>query len=95
MKYGIFAFILVFAIRAVPAAAFESFEPKAAESNQHDLQIELEPVPAPLQENFDRYVQDLAVTAQRDARHEEASRDEQLAKAQKLKVVNPIVLFRW
>jgi hypothetical protein len=59
------------------------------------LRIELETIPAPAQQNFDDYVQDLAAAAQRDERQEEQARKDQLAKAQKLKVLNPIVLFRW
>ena len=92
MKYRFLAIILVFVLWTIPASAFEL---KNTESNQRDLRIELETIPAPSQQNFDDYVQDLAASAQRDERQEEQARKDQLAKAQKPKVLNPIVLFRW
>ena len=92
MKYRFLAIILVFGLWTIPASAFEL---KNTESNQRDLSIELETIPAPAQQSFDNYVQDLAAEAQRDERQEEQARKDQLAKAQKPKVLNPIVLFRW
>jgi hypothetical protein len=92
MKYSFLAIMLVFVLWTIPAAAFEL---KNSEIKQRDLHIELETIPAPAQQSFDNYVQDLAAAAQRDEREEEQARKDRLAKAQKLKVLNPIVLFRW
>ena len=92
MKYRFLAILLVFVLWIIPASAFEL---KNTEKNQRDLSIELETIPAPAQQNFDSYVQDLAAAAQRDERQGEQARKDQLAKGQKLKVLNPIVLFRW
>jgi len=92
MKYGFFVFILVFVLRAVSTSAFEL---KKNERDERDLRIELETIPSPVQHDFDKYVQDLAAAAQRDARPEERARKDEAAKDHQIKVVNPIVLFRW
>ena len=89
MKYGIFVFILVFVFRAVSTSAFD------VKNNERDLRIEIETVPSPVQHDFDKYIQDLAAAAQRDARPEERARKEEEAKDHQIKVLNPIVLFRW
>ena len=92
MKYGFFVFILVFVLRAVSTSAFEL---KKNERDERDLRIELEAIPSPAQQDFDKYIQDLATAAQRDARPEERARKDEAAKDHQIKVVNPIVLFRW
>jgi len=92
MKYGFFVFILVFVLRAVSTSAFEL---KKNERDERDLRIDLETIPSPVQHDFDKYVQDLAAAAQRDARPEERARKDEAAKDHQIKVVNPIVLFRW
>ena len=73
---------------ALPAAAFE---PKNHEP-QGRLKIEIEPV-RPVQENFDKYVQELAAEARREAESPPQKKD-RLAELQ-AKAMNPTVLFRW
>ena len=92
MKYGFFIFALVFILRTIPVSAFEL---RNTEPDERRLRIELEPVPSPAQQDFDKYVQELAAAAQKDATPEERARKDDVAKARQLKVVNPIVLFRW
>jgi hypothetical protein len=92
MKYGFFVVILVFVLNAIPTFAFEL---KNDQREERNLRIELEVIPSPVQQDFDKYIQDLAASAQRDARAEEQVQKEQATKNQQLKVVNPIVLFRW
>ena len=92
MKYGFFVTILIIALNAIPTSAFEL---KNDEREERRLRIELEAIPSPVQQDFDKYIQDLAASAQRDARAEEQVQKEQATKNQQLKVVNPIVLFRW
>ena len=92
MKYGIFVFILVFVFRAVSTSAFDL---KNNERDERDLRIEIETIPSPVQHDFDQYIQDLAAAAQRDARPEERARKDDEAKDRQIKVLNPIVLFRW
>ena len=92
MKYGIFVFILVFVFRAVSTSAFDL---KNNERDERDLRIEIETIPSPVQHDFDKYIQDLAATAQRDARPEERVQKEEAAKDHQIKVLNPIVIFRW
>ena len=92
MKYGIFIFILVFVFRAVSTSAFDL---KNNQRDERDLRIEIETIPSPVQHDFDKYIQDLAAAAQRDARPEERARKEEEAKDHQIKVLNPIVLFRW
>jgi len=92
MKYGIFIFILVFVFRAVSTSAFDL---KNNERDERDLRIEIETIPSPVQHDFDKYIQDLAAAAQRDASPEERARKEEAAKDHQIKVLNPIVLFRW
>ena len=92
MKYGLFLVILVFVLRAIPTSAFEV---KNDEREARNLRIELEAIPSPVQQDFDKYIQDLAASAQRDTRAEEQARKDQAAKDYQMKVVNPLVLFRW
>lgn len=92
MKYGIFVFMLVFVLRAIPTSAFEL---KNNEREERNLRIELEAIPSPAQQDFDKYIQDLAAAAQRDTRAEEQARKDKAAKDHQMKVVNPLVLFRW
>jgi ribosome recycling factor len=92
MKYGFFVFALVLILKAIPASAFEVKNPEADERR---LRIELEPVPSQVRQDFDKYVQDLAAAAQRDATPEERARKDDAAKERQAKVVNPMVLFRW
>ena len=92
MKYGFFVIILVFVLNAIPTSAFEV---KNDQREEGKLRIELEAIPSPVQQDFDKYIQDLAASAQKDARAEEQAQKEQATKNQQLKVVNPIVLFRW
>jgi hypothetical protein len=92
MKYGIFIFILVFVFRAVSTSAFDL---KNNQRDERDLRIEIETIPSPVQHDFDKYIQDLAAAAQRDASPEERARKEEAAKDHQIKVLNPIVLFRW
>ena len=92
MKYGIFIFILVFVFRAVSTSAFDL---KNNQRDERDLRIEIETIPSPVQHDFDKYIQDLAAAAQRDASPEERARKEEAAKDNQIKVLNPIVLFRW
>ena len=93
MKYGFFVIILVFVLSAIPTSAFEVKD--SNEREERNLRIELEAIPAPAQQDFDKYIQDLAASAQRDARAEEQARKEQAAKEYQKKVLNPMVLFRW
>jgi len=92
MKYGSFIFALVLILKAIPVSAFELRNPERYERR---LRIELEPVPSQVQQDFDRYVQDLAAAAQKDATPEERARKDDAAKERQAKVVNPMVLFSW
>ena len=92
MKYGIFVFILVFVFRAVSTSPFDL---KNNERDERDLRIEIETISSPVQHDFDKYIQDLAAAAQRDAQPEERARKEEAAKDHQIKPLNPIVLFRW
>ena len=92
MKYGIFVFILVFVLRAVSTSGFEL---KNNQPDESDLRIEIEVIPSPVEHDFDKYIQELAAAAQRDARPEESARKEEAAKDHQIKALNPIVLFRW
>ena len=92
MRYGFFVFALVLILKAIPASAFEVKNP---ERDERRLRIELEPVPSQVRQDFDKYVQDLAAAAQKDATPEERARKDDAAKERQAKVVNPMVLFRW
>jgi len=92
MKFGFFVFILVFALRAIPAPAFELSKPQREERG---LNIELESSESPAQPDFDKYVRELAAAAQRDAKSRESQQQEDALKNQQAKTLNPIVIFRW
>ena len=92
MKYGIFVFVLIYIFKAVSSSAFDL---KDNERDLRELRIEIEVIPAPVEHDFDKYIQDLAAAAQRDARQEERARKEEAAKDRQIKALNPIVLFRW
>jgi hypothetical protein len=92
MKYGISTLALVFILTAVPTFAFES---RDSERTERRLRIELEAVPSPVQQNFDRYVDELAAAARRDALNGEQTRKQDEARNREAKALNPIVLFRW
>jgi hypothetical protein len=95
MKFGFFVIIFVFVLSAIPTSALELKDNEREERDERNLRIELEAIPAPVQQDFDKYIQDLAASAQRDARAEEEARKDQAAKDYQRKVLNPIVLFRW
>ena len=92
MKYGFFVVILVFVLNAIPTFAFDL---KNDEHEERNLRIEVEAIPSPVQQDFDKYIQDLAASAQRDTRAEEHARKDQAAKDYQRKLLNPMVLFRW
>jgi hypothetical protein len=92
MKYGIFAFALVFILTAVPVSAYELRDPGRDEPRLH---IELESVPSRVQQDFDRYVKELAAAARQDATPEGRARLEDAARERRLAVLNPIALLRW
>ena len=95
MKYGIFVFILVYVFSAVSTSAFDFKNNERDESDLRDLRIEIEVTPSPVEHDFDKYIQELAAAAQRDARPEESARKEEAAKNHPIKALNPMVLFRW
>jgi len=92
MKYGFFIFVLVLFLKAIPVSAFELRNP---EREERDLRIELAPVPSQVQQNFDRYVENLAEVARKDATPEERARKDDAAKERQPKALNPIALLRW
>lgn len=92
MKYGYFVFALVFVLKAAPVAAFELKTPAPDERKLH---IELSPVPSHVQQDFDRYVQDLAEAARKDATPEERARKDDAVKERQPKALNPVTLLRW
>jgi hypothetical protein len=92
MKYSYFVFALVFILKAAPVSAFELTNPAPEERRLH---IELSPVPSQMQQDFDRYVQDLAEVARKDATPEERARKDDAAKERQPKALNPIALLRW
>ena len=87
MKFRIFAFALAIMAQALPVAAFELKNPE----QEKRLRIELEPAPSQVQENFDKYVQELAAAARRDAVSPPEKPDR--IKELQAKALNPIL--RW
>jgi hypothetical protein len=87
MKYSPFVFALAIMAQALPATAFEL---KNSE-RQERLKIELEPAASQVQENFDKYVQELAAAARRDAISPPEKPDR--IKELQAKALNPIL--RW
>jgi hypothetical protein len=92
MKYGYLVFALALILETTRAQAFEIKDP---ERDDRRLQIELEVVPTPQQQDFEQYVQELVASAQRDAKEGNSKREEDIAKSKELKTLNPLVLFRW
>lgn len=90
MKYGFRLFALVAILPALPAFAFELKNP---EREERRLKIELEAPPSQVQQDFDRYVQELAAVARRDVDSPPEKKDR--IKELQEKTLNPIVLFRW
>jgi hypothetical protein len=92
MKYGISTFTLVFILTAVPTFAFESRNPERSERR---LRLDLEALPSPVQQDFDRYINELAAAARRDAFYGEHARRQDEAREREAKALNPMVVFRW
>lgn len=92
MKYRLPVFTWVFILATLPASAFEGGSP---EREKPRLRVELEEIPSALQQDFDRYVQELAARAKRDATPEERARKDDAAKERQPKPLNPLALFRW
>lgn len=90
MKFAHLVFLPVFILVASPALGFE-LQHRAPE--QRRLRIELEPQPTQVQQDFDKYVQELAAAARRDADSPLAKKD--AVKELQAKALNPAVLFRW
>ncbi|MGH7853166.1 MAG: hypothetical protein ACREP3_06970 [Candidatus Binatia bacterium] len=90
MKYVYLVLALVFILRAVPASTFESKNP---EREERRLKIELEAAPSQVQQDFDKYVQELAAVARRDVDSPPEKKDR--IKELQAKALNPVVLFRW
>ena len=89
MKYQYPIFALVLVLNVWPASAFELKNP---EREKPQLKIELEAGPS-VQQNFDKYVQELAAEARRDAVSPPQKKD--TIKELQAKSLNPVVLFRW
>ena len=84
-----YVFIIVAFLSGPPTAnAFELKQPDP----KPRLSLELEPA-SPIQRDFDKYVEELAAAARRDAQRPRQKEDK-IAELQ-AKAVNPIVLFRW
>jgi hypothetical protein len=92
MKFGYLAFALAVILEATSAQAFEMRDPPREDRR---LRVELEVVPTPPQQDFEQYVQELAASAQREAKESNAKREADAAKDKQLKTLNPMVLFRW
>lgn len=92
MRYGFLMFSLVFILDSASVSAFELKNP---ERKDGDLRIELSPSPSQVQKDFDRYVQELAAGAQKNATPEERARKDDAARDGQPKVYNPIALLRW
>jgi hypothetical protein len=92
MKCGYLAFALAVILETTPAQAFEL---KDQQREDRRLRVELEVVPTPPQQDFEQYVQELAASAQREAKESNSKREADAAKDKQLKTLNPLVLFRW
>lgn len=90
MKYGFGIFALAVIFQALPVFAFELKNP---EREERRLKLELEAAPSQVQQDFDRYVQELAAAARRDVDSPPEKKD--TIKELEAKAVNPVVLFRW
>jgi hypothetical protein len=92
MKYSYLLFALAVILEATSAQAFEMKDPQR---DDRRLRVELEVVPTPPQQDFEQYVQELAASAQREAKESNSKREEDAAKDKQPKSFNPLVLFRW
>jgi hypothetical protein len=92
MKCGYLLFALAVILEATSAQAFELKDPQREDRR---LRVELEVVPTPPQQDFQQYVQELAASAQREAKESNSKRESDAAKDKQLKTLNPLVLFRW
>src|SRR6266498_5888434 len=92
MKYGHLVFGLAFVLETSSAQAFEMKNPQREDRR---LRVELEVVATPPQQDFEQYVQELAASAQREAKESNSKREADAAKDKQLKTLNPLVLFRW
>lgn len=92
MKYGYFLFVLAVVLETPSAQAFEM---KDQQREDRRLRVELDVVPTPPQQDFEQYVQELAASAQREAKELNSKREPDAAKEKHLKTLNPMVLFRW
>jgi hypothetical protein len=92
IKYGYLVLALALILETTSARALEMKDPQREDRR---LRIELETVPTPPQQDFEQYVQDLAASAQREAKESNSKREEDAAKAKQPKSFNPLVLFRW
>ena len=90
MKHGFRVFALMAIFQALPVFAFES---KSPEREERRLKIELEAAPSQVQQDFDRYAQELAAASRRDMDSPPEKKDR--IKELQAKAVNPIVIFRW
>ena len=90
MRYGFRVFTIAVILQAWPVLAFEFKNP---EPENRRLKIELESAPSQTQQDFDRYVQELAAAARRDVDSPSGKKD--TIKELQAKAVNPVVLFRW
>ena len=88
MKPRYFVIALALVLEAAPAGAFELRNPE----QQKRLKIEIEPAP-PVQQDFDKYVRELAAAARRDA--ESPPRNADKMKELQARAVNPVTLFHW
>jgi len=86
----VFALPVLFAMTPVQA-----LEIKDQQREEGRLRVELDVVPMPPQQDFEQYVQELAASAQREAKEAISKRDADAAKEKRFKTLNPIVLFRW
>jgi hypothetical protein len=90
MKYLFSILAIAVLFHPLRAAAFELKNPQREKPR---LKIELEAAPSRLQQDFDKYVEDLAESARRDAESPPEKRD--TIKELQAKAVNPYTLFRW
>jgi hypothetical protein len=92
MKYGYLVLALAIVVETTSAWAFET---RDQQREDRRLRVELDVVPAPPQQDFEQYVQELAASAQREAKEANSKREVDAAKDKQLKPLNPVVLFRW
>jgi hypothetical protein len=92
MQYGYILFVLAVVLETPSAQAFEM---KDQQREDRRLRVELDVVPTQPQQDFEQYVQELAASAQREAKEPNSKREPDAAKEKQLKTLNPMVLFRW